>query len=256
MLRHLFRNLRLKNVFFRPAIPSGQRVYAVGDIHGCDDLFARLIGCIDADDAARGSADTHIIVLGDLVDRGPASAAVVERVCQLAAKRPGLRLLSANHEEVMLKALSGSLESLRYFCRSGGEETILSYGIDHEAYVRMSFEELLPAFQAAVPIHHVALLSAAEDMVQIGDYIFVHAGIRPGVPLGDQKRSDLRWIRDEFLNDRRWHGAMIVHGHTISNAFDAHPNRIGIDTGAYASGKLTAIGLEGTDRWFLSAESR
>lgn len=253
MLRRLLRKLPTKGVPLEPSIPAGHRVYAVGDIHGCDDLFACLIDRIDADDAARGPAHTNIILLGDLVDRGPASAAVVERVCHLRVERSDLRLLSANHEEVMLKVLDGSLEALRFFCRIGGEETILSYGIDREAYARMTFEELLPAFQAAVPSHHVALLRSAEDMVQFGDYVFVHAGIRPGVPMEDQRPSELRWIRTEFLEDSRWHGAMIVHGHTISDVVDVRPNRIGIDTGAYASGKLTAICLEGTDRWFLEA---
>ena len=115
----------------------------------------------------------------------------------------------------------------------------------------MSFEELLSAIQAAVPDHHIAMLRAAEDYVQIGDYLFVHAGIKPGVTLTQQKPSDLRWIREPFLDDARWHGAMVVHGHTITEKVDAQPNRLGIDTGAYASGNLTAVGLEGTERWFL-----
>lgn len=251
MLRSLFRRGQSADRYPVPAVPAGERVYAIGDIHGRDDLFARLIDRIDADDAARGPARTSIVLLGDLVDRGPASAAVVERACNLARARPALRLLSANHEEVMLKALAGSLEALRFFCRIGGEETIWSYGITREAYRAMTFDELLPAFQAAVPPHHVALLKAAEDMVQIGDYLFVHAGVRPGVEFAAQRPSDLRWIREDFLDDPRWHGAMVVHGHTIAEAVDAQPNRIGIDTGAYASGKLTAIGLEGSDRWFL-----
>lgn len=253
MLRSLFRRGQSASKFPFPAIPAGQRVYAIGDIHGRDDLFADLIARIDADDAARGPADTSIILLGDLVDRGPASAAVVERACKLAAERPQLHLLSANHEEVMLKALAGSVDALRFFCRIGGEETILSYGVDRDLYREMTFEELLPVFQAAVPEHHVALLQAAEDWLRIGDYLFVHAGIRPGVDFDDQKPSDLRWIREQFLDDPRWHGAMIVHGHTITDDVDAQPNRLGIDTGAFASGRLTAVGLEGTDRWFLQS---
>ncbi len=253
MFRSLFRKSPEKAALPVPTLPAGQRLYAIGDIHGRDDLFAQLLAQIDADNAARGPAETSLILLGDLVDRGPASAAVVERTCQLAQEHPNLRLLSANHEEVMLKALDGSLESLRFFCRIGGEETILSYGIDRDTYRAMDFEELLPAFQAAVPPHHIALLRCAEDWVQVGDYIFVHAGIRPGVPMDEQRRSDLRWIRDDFLDDPRWHGAMIVHGHTISDDVDNQPNRIGIDTGAYASGSLTAIGLEGTERWFLQS---
>lgn len=234
-----------------PSVPPGERVYAVGDIHGCDQLFAALLDKIDTDDRARGPADTVIVLLGDLVDRGPASAAVVERAYALAQQRR-VRLLTANHEEVFLKALDGDLEALRFFCRIGGEETIWSYGIAPADYAEMTYEALLPALQAAVPAHHRAMLAAAEDMVQIGDYLFVHAGVRPGVDLAAQKQADLRWIRQDFLHDKRWHGAMIVHGHTITEAVDDHPNRLGIDTGAYASGRLTAVGLEGAERWFLA----
>jgi serine/threonine protein phosphatase 1 len=145
------------------------------------------------------------------------------------------------------------VEALKFFTRIGGEETIWSYGIDKIAYRDMSFEDLMDAFQAAVPPHHISFLAAAEDMVALGGYLFVHAGIKPGRPFADQKPSDLRWIREDFLRDDRWHGAMIVHGHTITELVDERPNRIGIDTGAYASGRLTAVGLEGTKRWFLQS---
>lgn len=250
MLKSLLRRSPAKPVFPTPAVPDGQRVYAIGDIHGRDDLFAALIDQIEVDDSARDPAETTIVLLGDLIDRGPASAAVVERAFALAQRRR-VRLLTANHEEVFLKALGGSVDALRFFCRIGGEETIWSYGIVGEAYRAMSFDELLPALQAVVPDHHRAMLEAAEDHVKIGDYLFVHAGIKPGVELAGQKPSDLRWIREPFLDDPRWHGALVVHGHTITDAVDERPNRIGIDTGAYASGKLTAIGMAGTDRWFL-----
>lgn len=251
MLRALLRRGSTTPRYPVPAIPEGQRVYAIGDIHGRDDLFAALIDQIESDDGARGNADTTIILLGDLIDRGPASAAVVERAHALAQRRK-VRLLTANHEEVFMKVLGGSLDGLRFFCRIGGEETIWSYGIKGDAYRAMSFEELLPALQAAVPDHHRAMLGAADEFVQIGDYLFVHAGIKPGVEFAAQKASDLRWIREPFLDDPRWHGAMVIHGHTITQAVDEQPNRIGIDTGAYASGKLTAIGLDGTDRWYLT----
>jgi serine/threonine protein phosphatase 1 len=250
MLRSILARLAVREPDPPPRVPPGQRLYAIGDIHGRDDLFAQLLERIEADDGARGSAETTIILLGDLVDRGPASAAVVERAHRLAQRRR-VRLLAANHEEVMLNALGGSVEALRFFCRIGGEETIGSYGISREVMRGMAFDDLLPRFQAAVPAHHAALLRAAEDMVRIGDYAFVHAGVRPGVALVAQKPADLRWIREPFLDDPRWHGAMIVHGHTITDAVDVRANRIGIDTGSYASGKLTAVGLEGEERWFL-----
>lgn len=251
MIKSLLRKFSASASRPAPQVPPGERVYAIGDIHGCDTLFAELLDKIDADDRARGAANTSIVLLGDLVDRGPASAAVVERAYQLAQQKR-VRLLTANHEEVFLKALDDDMAALRFFCRIGGEETIWSYGIGKAEYAEMTFDELLPALQAAVPDHHRLMLEGAEDMVAIGDYVFVHAGVRPGVDLTDQKPSDLRWIRQDFIPDKRWHGAMIVHGHTITDAVDEHPNRLGIDTGAYASGRLTAVGLEGAERWYLA----
>lgn len=235
------------------AIPAGQRVYAIGDIHGRDDLFADLLDIIAADDAARGAADTTIILLGDLVDRGPDSRGVIERAMALHAQRgDALRWLVGNHEEVFLKALRGDPAVVRYFVRIGGEPTILSYDIDPEAYRAMEFDELARLLPTLVPDSHAQFLDAGEDRIVIGDYLFVHAGIRPGVPVQGQAISDLRWIRDEFLDDERDHGHVVVHGHTITDAPDDRGNRVGIDTGAYKSGILTALGLEGADRWYLT----
>lgn len=239
-----------------PAVPDGMRVYAIGDIHGCDDLFAELVSRIERDHAERGDdARPVLILLGDLVDRGPQSRSVVERAMALGESWPDVRLLLGNHEEVFLEALRGDPRMVRYFVRIGGGPTINSYGIDGERYAAMDFDELAAALPGVVPASHVAFLSAGQDQVVLGDYLFVHAGIRPGLALTAQAPSDLRWIRDEFLRDRRDHGLMVVHGHTITETVDEQPNRIGIDTGAYASGVLTAIALEGTERWFLATGS-
>jgi serine/threonine protein phosphatase 1 len=234
------------------AIPAGQRVYAIGDIHGRADLFDELVAMIAADDTARGHADTTIILLGDLVDRGPDSRGVIERAMALQQERgAGLRWLIGNHEEVFLKALRGDPAVVRYFVRIGGEPTILSYPIDHAAYRVMPFEELAEVLSTIVPPDHAAFLDAGEDRIVIGDYLFVHAGIRPGVAVHGQQVSDLRWIREDFLTHGGDHGHVVVHGHTITDAPEDRGNRIGIDTGAYRSGVLTALGLEGTDRWYL-----
>lgn len=233
-------------------IPDGERVYAVGDVHGCADQFAALLAAIDADDAARGSADTTLVLLGDLVDRGPDSRGVVERAMQLSAS-PRFALLKGNHEEMLLRAATGHRPSLQLFNRYGGRETLISYGVDPAAYDEASFEELEALIVATVPAAHRAFLDAGRPHLTIGDYLFVHAGIRPGVPLAEQVGADLRWIRDPFLGHRGSHGSMVVHGHTITAEPDVQPNRIGIDTGAYAGGPLTAIGLEGGERWFLTA---
>lgn len=234
-------------------IPLGERVYAVGDVHGCDDLLGTLLTKIADDDAARGPAKTTIIFLGDLIDRGPASAAVIERLRLLAAERPDTRFLLGNHEEVFREALKGEPKALRMFCRIGGRETIMSYGVDAADYDRMDYEELYQAMRARVPAEHEAFLETFEDLIVVGDYIFVHAGIRPGTELSMQRSSDLRWIRNPFLDYDRPLEKMVVHGHTISEELDVQPHRIGVDTGAYQTGRLTALGLEGTLRWTVQA---
>jgi serine/threonine protein phosphatase 1 len=175
---------------------------------------------------------------------------VVERLLALSRSRPA-RFLLGNHEEVFLSAVAGDIEALRFFTRIGGKETILSYGIAPEAYDAFDYPELMDALQAAVPPEHIAFLSAFEDMICVGDYAFVHAGIRPGVPLASQKAKDLRWIRSDFLEHTAPLERLIVYGHTISRDVDWGLNRIGIDTGAYASNRLTALGLQDGERWLL-----
>ena len=237
------------------AIPDGQRVYAVGDVHGCLDLLDDLVAQVETDDRARGTAQTQIVFLGDLVDRGPDSAGVVERLIELAEARGNVRFILGNHEEIFLRALGGDMESLRLFVRVGGRETILSYGVSELDYERTDYGELLALIQAHVPPRHIAFLESFEDRIEIGDYVFVHAGLRPGVAIENQRRSDMRWIRSTFLDSNAEFGKLVVHGHSISDEVIERPNRIGLDTGAFASGRLSALGLEGTDRWFLTAEA-
>lgn len=251
MLRKLLSSRR--RVAARPIglIPAGQRLYAIGDIHGRLDLLETLLDLIETDNAARLSTKTQLLFLGDLIDRGPQSAQVVERLMQFARDRPSTRFLLGNHEEVFLTALSGDVKALKFFHRIGGRETILSYGITPEEYKKLDYHELLNWLITHVPPAHCAFLNRFEDLIIVGDYAFVHAGVRPEAPLAHQKAKDLRWIRDEFLNFEGAHEKVIVHGHTISDEVQELPSRIGIDTGAYASGKLTAMGFEGRDRWVL-----
>jgi len=246
----------LLNLVSRPkpvplSIPPGRRIYAIGDIHGRLDLLDRLIAMIDEDDLRRGIAATELIFLGDLVDRGPDSRGVVERLMALAEARP-VRFLMGNHEEVFLRALEGDLKALRFLIRIGGRETLFSYGISEEEYRNFEYDALMASVRAAVPASHIAFLTRFEHWIEAGDYLFVHAGLRPGVELEEQKTADLRWIRDDFLSHRASFGKMVVHGHSITDDIDERGNRIGIDTGAFASGKLTAIGLESDERWYLS----
>lgn len=235
-----------------PVVPPGRRVYAIGDIHGRLDLTETLLQSIAADHEARGAADPLIVFLGDLVDRGPDSRGVIERLIEFRGGHIDCRFLMGNHEEVFLRAQTGDLRALKFLLRIGGRATILSYGIDEDEYQGLDFDQLMATLQRRVPAEHIAFLRGFEDSVEVGDYLFVHAGIRPGVELGAQKPSDLRWIREDFLDHRDSFGKMVVHGHSITEEVDLRANRIGIDTGAYQSGRLTAVGLEGAERWFLS----
>lgn len=235
----------------KASVPEGQRIYAVGDVHGRLDLFRQLIALIEADDLARNPARTTIVLLGDLIDRGPDSAGVIDAAIALSARR-AVRSLAGNHEEMFLDSFE-KIATLKHFLRYGGKETVLSYPLPADDYDRMTHEEIQQVLPQIVPARHLAYLRSMEDHIAIGDYLFVHAGIKPGVPLTEQRASDLRWIREPFLDHPADHGFIVVHGHTISEEVVERRNRIGIDTGAYISGRLTAIGLEGTERWFLTA---
>lgn len=245
----------LKKMFSRPepqpgaALPVGQRVYAIGDIHGRLDLFKALAEAIEADDAVRPQARTTIILLGDLVDRGADSAGVL-RVARTWQQRRDVRILCGNHEEMLLKSMN-DLEVFRHFLRHGGRETIQSFGVPAAAFAGRDLAGMQALMRGAVPAGEIAYIETFEDSIAIGDYLFVHAGVAPGVPLDQQKPSDLRWIREPFLSHTDPFGPVVVHGHTIRDEAEDRGNRIGIDTGAYHSGRLTALVLEGTDRRFI-----
>jgi serine/threonine protein phosphatase 1 len=161
-------------------------------------------------------------------------------------------VLLGNHEEMFLRAFA-DVDVLRQFLRHGGRETLLSYGISRKRYAAAELTEIQQIAREAVPIEDIEFIAGFEDMVAVGDYLFVHAGIAPGVAMEDQKTTDLRWIREPFLSHADDHGRVVVHGHTIAGEPVLRANRIGIDTGAYESGRLTALVLEGTGRRFLEA---
>lgn len=237
-----------------PGTPPGTRWYAIGDVHGRLDLFQELIAAIERDDREAGPADTTVVLLGDLVDRGPDSAGVVARARAWQAERR-VRLLAGNHEEMFLYALE-DLGVLRHFLRHGGRQTALSYGIPREEYDSATMEELQALLAAAVPREDLQFLSSAKNYLVAGDYLFVHAGIAPDVPLEEQEEHHLRWIREPFLDHDSPHERFVVHGHTITEGIDLRHNRCGIDTGAYRSGCLTALVLEGTGRRLIQAVER
>lgn len=233
-----------------PSVGEDLRVYAIGDIHGRADLLDELLIRIGEDDESRGSGRVRLIFLGDLVDRGPASRNVVDRVISLR-HLPNVTCLKGNHEEVFVMVARGDAGALPFFLRMGGDATLASYGLPLEAQGKLDDDAILEWIDRTVPDAHIDFLDDLPGTEQVGDYLFVHAGVRPRVSPEDQSMKDLLWIRQDFLKHRHRFSHMIVHGHSISEEVDIQPNRIGIDTGAFQTGRLTAIGLQGTDRWFL-----
>lgn len=232
-------------------LPEGQRVYAIGDVHGRFDLLIALLRRVKADDAKRPAANTHVILLGDLVDRGPYSAEVIEYLRGHRDSFATFHFIMGNHEEAMLDAIAPTAtpEEIGWL-NFGGQETMLSYGADQSLFTAEG-PDLAAAMRRLVPRTHIEFIESFVDKVQLGDYLFVHAGIRPGVALQQQDARDMRWIREPFLEDDSDHGVVVIHGHTIREQPEIRHNRIGIDTGAYRSGLLTALALEGSDRWLM-----
>lgn len=255
MLNRLFRRKKTSRPIDDASIPEGRRVYAIGDIHGRNDLLQQLLDKIIKDDGERDKVESEIIFLGDLVDRGPDSAGVLDTAMQAKEQLGNIRFLMGNHEEVYLAAATGNEKSVRFFNRIGGRETILSYDISMKDYAELDMAQLARRIPELFPQEHIDFVAGFEDQVIVGDYAFVHAGIRPGVPLSEQRQKDLRWIREEFLSARHNHEKVIVYGHTITDDVVETGNRIGIDTGAYFSDKLTALALQGSERWYLDTAS-
>lgn len=236
-----------------PAVPDGARYYAIGDIHGRLDLFEAVIAAIEGEIAAAPGIDHHIILLGDLVDRGPDSAGVVERA-RIWQQTRNVRVLAGNHEEMFLAAFTKP-EALRHFLKHGGRETVLSYGFSTKQLAALELEEVFNRLPLVVSQATRDYIGGFETMICAGDYVFVHAGIDPSRPLGEQKRSDLLWIRERFLSHEGPLEKVVVHGHTIFEHVIDCGNRIGIDTGAFRSGVLTALVLEGDQRRILQART-
>jgi len=249
-------NLRRRAAERTSGVPSGLRIYVIGDVHGRLDLLLDLLSRIRADNSARETAQIHIVMLGDLIDRGPQSAQVVDFLIRSQPAFATMHFIMGNHEEVMLRSLAdGADPRATGWLDYGGRETLESYGVPAEV-MDLSGWQLSEEIRRYVPSEHLGFMASFVDHVMFGEYLMVHAGIRPGIPLKDQRRKDLRWIREPFLLDDTDHGFIVVHGHTISADVEFRPNRIGIDTGAYRTGTLTALGLEGDERWLVSAAEK
>lgn len=237
--------------------PEGVRLYAIGDIHGRLDLLESLLELIELDQEKRMEAPLSLIFLGDYIDRGPDSKGVVDRLIQGFPPIHSEIYLKGNHEDLLMSFLNDPSTGANWL-RNGGEEALISYGVDLDVARDMFWKDedalngAAELFRAALPESHLRFYRELKLSWRAGDYFFAHAGVRPDEPLDRQREEDLLWIRNEFLNSRDDFGAVVVHGHTPARFPQNLQNRIGLDTFAVRTGKLTAVGLEGPERWFLT----
>jgi serine/threonine protein phosphatase 1 len=228
----------------------GMRLYVIGDIHGRADLLDQIVEKIRDDVATHREIDCITVTLGDYVDRGPNSRGVIDRLSRnpFPTRYIGLK---GNHE-ALLEAFLQDPSGADYWRKLGGLETMQSYGVPiGELMVGRGYDQAAKALKAAIPPEHVRFLSSLEPFVMIGKYFLCHAGVRPHVPLPRQSIDDLLWIREEFLDSDVMFEKMIIHGHTPHEWPEVRPNRINIDTGAFASGRLTCLVLEEQQEHFL-----
>ncbi|MEO0913435.1 MAG: metallophosphoesterase family protein [Pseudomonadota bacterium] len=237
---------------------DGRRIYAIGDVHGCLGALENRLGDIFADLAHRPHPAAEIIFVGDYTDRGPESRGTIERLLALEADaRVATTFLFGNHDKQFLDYLENPSQmatpSLHWLNpRLGGNTTLASYGVANADAAEPGTSHA--AFRAAVPASHIAFLQRTVLTRVIGTYLFVHAGIRPGVALAEQALTDLIWIRDPFLLDLTDHGHVVVHGHTPVRTVERLPNRIAIDTGAVFGGALSCLVLEDDKEALLTPE--
>lgn len=228
------------------SLPAGMRIYAVGDIHGRADLLAETIARIDDDLRRRPIEHAREVYLGDYIDRGPDSKGVIDQLAVRMVHRQAV-CLRGNHEEIFETFLRNDPAIIEYWARLGALHTLASYDVSvGSSATRQTPLEIQGALRHAFPRTHDLFLRCLRNSFACGDFLFVHAGIRPGIPVMEQNSEDLLWIRDEFLNSTMDHGFVVVHGHTPVSHPDIRTNRINIDTGAWRTGTLTCIAIEGT----------
>jgi serine/threonine protein phosphatase 1 len=224
--------------------PPGLRLYAVGDIHGRFDLLRQTCDRIDADLRAQPPRAALEVYLGDYIDRGPSSAHVLDFLGRRQRMRGNLVCLMGNHEFYLLQSLRDP-QAIRAWLQVGGGDTLLSYGVQPPLkFDARTLATTVTELRARLPQADLDFLASLPTTFVAGDYVFVHAGLRPGVPLGEQKPEDLMTIREPFLSCTDLFGRVVVHGHSPVREVDVRPNRINIDTGAFASGTLSCLVIE------------
>lgn len=234
-----------------PKGPAGKICYAIGDVHGRSDLLSELVGRILDDAATETGQDIHIVLLGDLVDRGPDSAGVLDWVTAGTGQAASLHVLKGNHEQMVLEAYEGNLEIIPKWLVNGGYEFLSSYHVEIGRLFGRQPAEIHDVLTHHVPARHIDLMDRFADSITFGDYFLVHAGVRPRVPLAEQTPTDLRWIRQPFLACTQQFEKFIVHGHSVCLTLETHPNRLGIDTGAWQTDVLTCVKLKGCEQSFF-----
>lgn len=232
-------------------LPEGHRIYAIGDIHGRPDLLENIVELIARDDADRNRAETRIVLLGDLINKGPDTRGVLEFVANWSNDHIELLILKGNHEHVLLGALAGDHDMCRAFHDMGGRATVLSYGVASDDYASWSLDQLPQQLARIIPARHITLLSQARPGWACGDYRFAHAGWHDGLDLDAQSEFDLLWQRAAFQPATPVSRAVLVHGHANMEKPVNKRHSICVDTTAHASGRLTAVALEGATRRFL-----
>jgi serine/threonine protein phosphatase 1 len=237
----------------QPRVPAGQRVYAIGDIHGRSDLLARLLGLIGEDNRRAAKAESTLIYLGDYIDRGPASREVVDIARGPHPMVDKVVRLRGNHEEAMLTFID-DFEMGRLWLDYGGMATLHSYGvrIPPGLSAQERFAAMATQLGRALPDEHREFYERLTLSETVGDYFFVHAGINPYQPIAEQDAFEMTTIRSPFLEWGRPLEKVVVHGHTITPEPEFRSWRIGIDTGAYATGHLTCLVLEGAEQRLLA----
>jgi len=229
-----------------PSLPAELRIYAIGDIHGRLDLLNELLARISGDIALRPTVRPLYVFLGDYIDRGTSSRETIDRLIEHGKTHESV-FLKGNHELIAIKCLSdrGLFDQ---WLRLGGLETLVSYGVPAETLANgKQIAELQSAFHGALPQAHFRFFRDLKNSFECGDFFFAHAGVKPNVELSRQKENDLLWIRGEFLTSKDDFGKIVVHGHTPTREIEVGPNRINIDTGAFATGRLSCLVLEGEE---------